>query len=91
MLLFWAEQINLMLFYYVQNVYQKNQLGARLDKRIRSYNTGEEAGRSRYCFTYVMIKLLCCIHKPQLIIKMAFAHNCLTCKLLRRLWAYCRE
>ena len=46
MLLFWAEQINLMLFYYVQNVYQKNQLGARLDERIRSYNTGEDAGRS---------------------------------------------
>ena len=53
MLLFWAEQINLMLFYYVQNVYQKNQLGARLDKRIRSYNTGEEAGRSRYILFYL--------------------------------------
>ena len=28
-----AEQINLIPFYYVQEVYQKNQLRTRLDKR----------------------------------------------------------
>ena len=35
MLLFLAEQIILsfMLFHYVQDVYQKNQLGTRLDKK----------------------------------------------------------
>ena len=32
-LLFLVEQINLILFYYVQDVYQKNQLGPREDKR----------------------------------------------------------
>ena len=31
-LLFLAEQISAMPFYYVQDVYQKNQLGTRLDK-----------------------------------------------------------
>ena len=33
MLLFLAEQINLMPFYYVQDVYQKSQLRTRSDKR----------------------------------------------------------
>ena len=28
-----AEQINLILFYYVQDMYPKNLLGTRLDKR----------------------------------------------------------
>ena len=32
-LLFLVEQINLILFYYVQDVYQKNPLGPRVDKR----------------------------------------------------------
>ena len=32
-LLFLAEQISYMQFYDVQDVYQKNQLGTRLDKR----------------------------------------------------------
>ena len=32
-LLFLAEQINLILFYYVQDVYQKNPLGPIVDKR----------------------------------------------------------
>ena len=31
-LLFSAEQINLMPFYYVKDVYQKNQLGTKLDE-----------------------------------------------------------
>ena len=35
MLLFSAEQINLVPFYYVQEVCQKNKLGVRLDKKNR--------------------------------------------------------
>ena len=31
-LLFWVEQINLMSFHYVRDIYEKNQLAARLDK-----------------------------------------------------------
>ena len=34
-LLFLAEQISLMPFYYVQDVYQKNQLGTRLVNKDR--------------------------------------------------------
>ena len=33
-----------MLFYYVQDVYKKNQLGTRLDKKIKDYDTREEGG-----------------------------------------------
>ena len=40
-----AEEIDLMPFYYVQDAYQKNQLGTRLDKRIRDYDIGIEVGR----------------------------------------------
>ena len=43
---FLAEQINLMPFDYVQNLYQKSQRGTRLDKRIRGYDTGEDGGGS---------------------------------------------
>ena len=49
-LLLLTEQINLILFYYIQDVYQKNQLGSRLDKRIRGYDTGEKRGGSKHFF-----------------------------------------
>ena len=39
-----------MLFYFVQNIYQKHQLGVRLDKRIMGYETREEGGGSRHSF-----------------------------------------
>ena len=46
-ILFSPEQINLVLFCYGQDVYQKNQMGTRLGKWIRGYSTREEGGKSR--------------------------------------------
>ena len=39
-----------MLFYYVQDVYQKNQLGTRLEIGIRGYDSREEGGGSKHSF-----------------------------------------
>ena len=48
-LLFSDEQINLVLFYYGQDLYQKSQLGTRLDES-GGYDTGEEVVDSRHSF-----------------------------------------
>ena len=51
-LLFLAGQINLILFYYLENVYQKNHLRTGLDKRIKGYDTGgrvDEVGSLLLC------------------------------------------
>ena len=39
-----------MLFYDVQGLYQKIQLGIKLDKTIRGFDRGKEAGGSRHPF-----------------------------------------
>ena len=50
MLLFLAEQIILsfILFHYVQDVYQKNQLGTRLDKNRHDTKSNHDQQKSKH-------------------------------------------
>ena len=50
-LLFLDEQIKLMPFYYAQDLYQKNQLVTRLDKRLRGLQHRGGGKESRHSFT----------------------------------------